>query len=157
MFFPPCESRLPLSLHSCWSHRSSSLSLPARRLRKTLVTIPLNESIQVSPNLKANLIQVTISDMTYGGSFAEDQSKVIFPILVYNYQNVGSVPESGHLHIKFMDDQGQVYEGRDEGTMQPVQPGTTTDRQDYRDQHTEGPAGDRPGHRHGIQPADYSP
>ncbi len=95
---------------------------------KDLVTIPLNESIQVSPNLKANLIQVTISDTTYGGSFAEDQSKVIFPILVYIYQNVGRSLSPGHLHIKFMDDQGQVYEGRDEGTMQPVQPGTTTDR-----------------------------
>ncbi len=93
---------------------------------KDLVTIPLNESIQISSNLKANLLQITISDITEGGSYAEDPSKVIFPILWYNYQNVGSVPESGHLHVKFIDDQGQVYEGRDEGTLEPIQPGKTS-------------------------------
>jgi hypothetical protein len=92
---------------------------------KDIVTIPLNESVQISPNLKANLIQITISDTTYGGSFAEDQSKVIFPILVYNYQNVGSVPETGHLHVKFVDDQGEVYDATDPGTMDPIQPGKT--------------------------------
>jgi hypothetical protein len=93
---------------------------------KDIVTIPLNESVQISPNLKANLIQVTISDTTYGASYAEDPGQVIYPILVYTYQNVGSVPESGHLHIKFLDDQGQVYEKRDEGTFDTVKPGATT-------------------------------
>jgi hypothetical protein len=93
---------------------------------KDLVTILLNESIQISPNLKANLIQVTLSDTGYGASYAEDPSKVVFVDLVYTYQNVGSVPESGHLHVKFLDDQGQVYEKRDPGTMAAVKPGTTT-------------------------------
>jgi len=92
---------------------------------KEIVTIPLNESVQISPNLKANLIQVTIHDITQGGSYAEDPGKVIYPILWYAYQNVGSVPESGHLHVKFIDDQGQVYEKRDEGTLEPIQPGKT--------------------------------
>lgn len=93
---------------------------------KDIATIPLNESIQISPNLKANLQQVEISDMTIGGSYAPDPMAVIYPILWYTYQNVGSVPEHGHLHVKLVDDQGEVYEATDPGTMEPVQPGKTT-------------------------------
>lgn len=93
---------------------------------KEIVTITLNESIQISPNLKANLIQVTIHDITQGGSYADDPGNVIYPVLWYTYQNVGSVPESGHLHVKFIDDQGEMYEKRDEGTLQPIQPGKTS-------------------------------
>lgn len=92
---------------------------------KEIVTIPLNESVQISPNLKANFIQLTIHDITQGGSYAEDPGQVIYPVLWYAYQNVGSVPESGHLYVKFIDDRGQVYEKRDEGTLEPIQPGKT--------------------------------
>jgi hypothetical protein len=93
---------------------------------KDIVTIPLDKRIEVTPGIFAHLIQVTISDTTYGGSFAEDQSKVIFPILVYNYENRGTVAQNGHLHVRFVDDQGQSYDGSDAGTMDPVQPGKTS-------------------------------
>ncbi len=93
---------------------------------KDLYTIPINQSVQVSPNIKANLIELEISDVTRGGSYAENPDAVIYPILWYTFQNVGSVPESGHLHVKLIDDQGEVYEGTDPGTMEPVQPGKTT-------------------------------
>jgi hypothetical protein len=93
---------------------------------KDLYTIPLNESIQLTPNLKANLIQLTISDTTYGSVYVDDQSKYVYPILVYTYQNVGTAPETGHLHVKFIDDQGQVYEDTDPGTFSAIAPGKTT-------------------------------
>jgi hypothetical protein len=93
---------------------------------KDLVTIPLDKRIEVTPGMFAHLIQVTISDSTYGGSFAEDQSKVIFPILVYTYENHGTVSQSGHLHVKFVDDQGTSYDGTDAGTMDLVKPGNTS-------------------------------
>ncbi len=51
---------------------------------------------------------------------------VIYPILLYTYQNVGCVPETGHLHVRFIDDQGEVYDATDAGTLEPVQPGKTT-------------------------------
>jgi len=91
-----------------------------------LVTVPIGRQIEVTPGMYASLIQLTISDTTYGGSFAPDQSKVIFPVLVYTYENRGSVAQSGHLHVRFVDDQGQTYDGSDPGTMEKVQPGQTT-------------------------------
>jgi hypothetical protein len=93
---------------------------------KDIVTIPLDKRIEVTPGIFAHLIQVTISDTTYGASFAEDQSKVIFPILVYAYENRGTVAQSGHLHVRFVDDQGQSYDGSDAGTMDPVKPGNSS-------------------------------
>ncbi len=93
---------------------------------KEIVTITLNKSVPISPNLNANLIQITIDDTTRGGSYPEDLATVVYPILVYTYQNVGSVPEQGHLHVKFVDDHGDVYEATDPGTFYAVQPGKTT-------------------------------
>jgi hypothetical protein len=99
---------------------------PGTASAKDIVSIPLDKRVEVTPGMYAHLIQVTISDTTYGASFAEDQSKVIFPILVYNYENRGSVPQNGHLHVRFVDDQGQSYDGSDAGTMEQVQPGNTS-------------------------------
>jgi hypothetical protein len=93
---------------------------------KDIVTIPLDKRFEGTPGIYVHLIQVTISDTTYGASFAEDQSKVIFPILVYNYENRGTVAQSGHLHVRFVDNQGTSYDGSDAGTMDPVQPGNTS-------------------------------
>ena len=91
-----------------------------------VATIPIDRQIEVTPGMFANLIQLTISDTTYGGSFAPDPSKVIFPVLVYTYTNRGTVAQNGHLHVRFVDDQGQTYDGSDPGTMDAVQPGQTT-------------------------------
>lgn len=91
-----------------------------------LATIPLNKEVEVTPGVIAHLIQVTISDTTYGGSFAPDQSAVIFPILVYTYENRGTAAQNGHLHVRFIDDQGQSYDASDAGTMDPVAPGKTS-------------------------------
>jgi hypothetical protein len=93
---------------------------------KDLVTIPLDKRIEVSPGMFAHLIQVTISDTTYGASYAPDPSKVIFPVLVYTYENRGTVAQNGHLHVRFVDDQGNSYEGSDAGTMDPVRPGNSS-------------------------------
>jgi hypothetical protein len=93
---------------------------------KDIVTIPLDKRIEVTPGMFAYLIQVTISDTTYGASYAQDPSKVIFPVLVYTYENHGTVAQNGHLHIRFVDDQGKTYEGSDAGTMDPVSPGNTS-------------------------------
>jgi hypothetical protein len=93
---------------------------------KDLVLIPLDKRVEVTPGMYAHLIQVTISDTTYGASYAEDQSKVIFPVLVYNYENHGTSAMNGHLHVRFVDDQGTSYDGSDAGTMDPVQPGGTS-------------------------------
>jgi hypothetical protein len=93
---------------------------------KDLVTIPLDERIEVTPGMFAYLIQVTISDTTYGASYAADPGKVIFPVLVYTYENRGTVAQSGHLHVRFVDDQGISYDGSDAGTMDPVRPGNAS-------------------------------
>ncbi|HEY3272800.1 MAG TPA: hypothetical protein VGJ92_03500 [Methanocella sp.] len=93
---------------------------------KDIVTIPLDRHIEVTPGMFAYLIQVTISDTTYGASYAQDPSKVIFPVLVYTYENKGAVAQNGHLHVKFVDDQGNSYDGSDAGTMDPVRPGNTS-------------------------------
>ena len=93
---------------------------------KDLVTIPLDKRVEVTPGMYAHLIQVTISDTTYGASYAEDPSKVIFPILVYQYENHGTVAQSGHLKVRFVDDQGNTYNGDDAGTMALVRPGNTS-------------------------------
>jgi hypothetical protein len=93
---------------------------------KDIVTIPLDKRVEVTPGMYAHLIQITISDTTYGASFAEDPTKVIFPVLVYNYENHGTVAQNGHLHVRFVDDQGQTYEGNDAGTMDTVPPGNTS-------------------------------
>ncbi len=74
----------------------------------------------------AHLIHVTISDTTYGASYAEDPCKVIYPVLVYTYENRGTVAQNGHLHVRFVDDQGNSYDGSDAGTMDPVRPGDTS-------------------------------
>jgi len=93
---------------------------------KDIVNIPLDKRIEVTPGMFAYLIQVTISDTTYGASYAEDPNKVIFPVLVYTYENRGTVAQNGHLHIRFVDDQGKSYDGSDAGTMDPVKPGNTS-------------------------------
>jgi hypothetical protein len=93
---------------------------------KDIVTIPLDKRVEVTPGMFANLIQVTISDTTYGASYAEDPTKVIFPVLVYTYENRGTVAQNGHLHVRFVDDLGNIYDGSDAGTMDPVKPGNTS-------------------------------
>lgn len=93
---------------------------------KDIVTIPLDKRVEVTPGMYAHLIQVTISDTTYGASYAEDPGKVIFPVLVYNYENRGTVAQNGHLHVRFVDDHGESYDGSDAGTMDPVRPGNTS-------------------------------
>ena len=93
---------------------------------KDIVTIPLDKRVEVTPGMFAYLIQVTISDTTYGASYAEDPGKVIFPVLVYSYENRGTVAQNGHLHVRFVDDQGKSYDGSDAGTMDSVKPGNTS-------------------------------
>jgi hypothetical protein len=93
---------------------------------KDIVTIPLDKRIEITPGMFAYLIQVTISDTTYGASYAENPDEVIFPVLVYTYENRGTVAQNGHLHIRFVDDQGKTYEGSDAGTMDPVKPGNSS-------------------------------
>ncbi len=59
---------------------------------KDIVTIPLDKRFEVTPGIVVHLIQLTISDTTYGASFAQDESKVVYPVLVYNYENHGTIP-----------------------------------------------------------------
>jgi hypothetical protein len=89
---------------------------------KDLVAVPLDQRVEVTPGMYAHLIQLTISDTSYGASFADDLDNVLFPVLVYNYENNGTVAQTGHLHVRFTDDHGQTYDGRDAGTMAQIQP-----------------------------------
>jgi hypothetical protein len=91
-----------------------------------IATIPLDKRVEVTPGMEVHLMHVSVSDITLGGSFAEDPSKVIFPILVYQYENHGTVAQSGHLQVRFVDDQGQSYDGNDAGTMESIKPGDTS-------------------------------
>ena len=91
-----------------------------------LYRIPLNRQIPIAADMDVNLEQVTISDTTYGGSYAPDMSAVWFAELIYEYDNHGPAPETGHLHVTFIDDQGQSHEVRDEGTFYQVPPNGTS-------------------------------
>lgn len=93
---------------------------------KDIVTIPLDKRFEVTPGIVVHLIQLTISDTTYGASFAQDESKVVYPVLVYNYENHGTIPMNGHLHARFVDDQGTIYDGIDAGEIGLIPPGGTS-------------------------------
>lgn len=93
---------------------------------RDIVTIPLDKRFEVTPGIVVHLIQLTISDTTYGASFAQDESKVVYPVLVYNYENHGTVPMRGHLHARFVDDQGTIYDGVDAGEIGLIPPGGTS-------------------------------
>jgi hypothetical protein len=93
---------------------------------KDIVTISLDKRFEVTPGIIVHLIQLTISDTTYGASFAQDESKVVYPVLVYNYENHGTVPATGHLHARFVDDQGTIYDGVDAGEIGQIPPGGTS-------------------------------
>jgi hypothetical protein len=93
---------------------------------KDLVSIPMDKRVEVSPGVYAHLIQLTISDTTYGASFASDPSQVVFPVLVYQYENHGNISQGGHLKVRFTDDKGQSYTGDDAGMMDMIKPGSTS-------------------------------
>lgn len=94
-------------------------------LAADIVTIPLDKRLPLTstPNMNVRLIQVTISDTTYGGVFAPDPAAVLFPVLVYEFENHGSTSQTGHLYVIFTDDKGDTYEARDPGMLDPVKPG----------------------------------
>jgi hypothetical protein len=91
-----------------------------------LATIQLDKDVEVTPGMQAHLMYISISDETWGGSYAQDPSAVIYPILSYTYENHGTVPQNGHLNVRFVDDLGQSYEGKDDGTMDTIAPGKTS-------------------------------
>lgn len=92
-----------------------------------LAVIPLNKDVEVTPGMYAHLIQVTISDTTYGASYAQDPNAVVFPMVLYTYQNRGTISQYGHLQVQFIDDKGQIYNDTDYGTIFEVQPGNTSE------------------------------
>lgn len=97
-------------------------------LAKDIATIPLDKRLQLtsSSNMDVHLLQVTISDMPYGGAYAEHPEDMLWPVLVYTYENHGSVPQEGHLHVIFTDNKGDTYEKTDPGMLNPVQPGNVS-------------------------------
>lgn len=88
-----------------------------------IAEIPLDKRVEISPGMYVHLMHISISDTTFGGSYGEDPSNLVFPILVYEYENHGTVARHGHLHVRFLDDQGQSYEAIDAGTFHSIQPG----------------------------------
>jgi len=91
-------------------------------------SVTLDKRVPVSDTMDAYLAQLTISDTTYGGAYAPDPQNSLFAVLVYNYENHGSTPQTGHLNIAFLDDNGTWYPAVDPGTLSPVGPGQTSYR-----------------------------
>lgn len=85
------------------------------------VTIPLDRYVNLSNGLTVQLIQITISNVTYGGANALDPNSV-FPILIIKYHNFGNYRAPGRLHVQFRDNASTVYDKKDYTIIEPIFP-----------------------------------
>lgn len=86
-------------------------------------TIPLHRYVNLSTNLTIHTIQVTISDVTYGGAYSEDPINTTWPVLVFQYENYGVQQVAGRLHVQFVDNASTIYDKKDVYTGGPIYPG----------------------------------
>jgi hypothetical protein len=85
-------------------------------------TIPLDKSVTLSTNLTVYLMQVTISNETYGGAYSPDPANSIWPALVFQYKNFGTQQVAGRLHVQFVDNEDSVYDKKDVYMGGPIYP-----------------------------------
>jgi hypothetical protein len=86
-------------------------------------TISLDRYVNLSSNLTIHTIQITISNVTYGGAYSADPENSVWPILMFQYENYGIQQVAGRLHIKFIDNASSVYEKKDVYMGGPIYPG----------------------------------
>jgi hypothetical protein len=89
------------------------------------LTIPINQRFQLNNNLTVNIIQVTISNQTYGSAYSANPENMVWPVLLFQYTNNGDYPAAGRLHVKFVDNRSVVYDKVDMGNVEPIYPGKT--------------------------------
>lgn len=87
-------------------------------------TFPLEQRVQLSNNLTVHIIQVTVSNVTYGGAYSSDPEHSVWPIVVFQYENNGNVPLPSRLHVRFVDNESKSYDQVSE-SMELVLPGKT--------------------------------
>lgn len=86
-------------------------------------TIPLDRYVNLSTNLTIHILQVTISDLTYGGAYSPDPENMTWPIIMFQYENYGTQQVAGRLHVQFVDNAGSVYDKSDVYNGGPIYPG----------------------------------
>ncbi len=91
------------------------------------VTIPVNKDYTSDTHMVIHLIAVNITSYTMGNEFTQyGKDNTIWPKLLFSYTNKGSSADTGHLYIKFHDDQGNTYSKTDV-TMNMILPGQTSE------------------------------
>ncbi|MGA9140670.1 MAG: hypothetical protein WBZ29_10625 [Methanocella sp.] len=85
-------------------------------------TIPLDRNVNLSTNLTIHLMQVTISNVTYGGAYSPDPVNSIWPILMFQYENYGTQQVAGRLQVQFIDNASSVYDKSDVYVGGPIYP-----------------------------------
>lgn len=86
-------------------------------------TIPLDRYVNLSTNLTIHILQVTISDVTYGGAYSPDPVNATWPTIMFQYENYGTQQVAGRLHVQFVDNAGSVYDKSDVYNGGPIYPG----------------------------------
>ena len=93
--------------------------------------IPLGKSVTFSNNLTVDLIQVTMSNITYGGAYSPDPANTIWPVLVFQYENHGKAQVACRFHVRIVDNTSKVpagwtYDKTDETVYTSLLPGQNT-------------------------------
>jgi hypothetical protein len=83
----------------------------------------LNQKVNFSNNLTVHMIQLTMSNLTYGGAYSTDPVNTVWPVLVFKYENHGKAQVACRLHVKLIDNASAVYEKTDVTIPQPIYPG----------------------------------
>jgi len=86
-------------------------------------TIPLDRYVNLSTNLTIHILQVTISNVTYGGAYSADPDNSVWPVLMFQYENYGVQQVAGRLHMQFIDNASSVYDKTDVYMGGPIYPG----------------------------------
>lgn len=86
-------------------------------------TIPLDRYVNLSTNLTIHILQVTISNVTYGGAYSSDPDNSVWPVLMFQYENYGIQQVAGRMHMRFIDNASSTYDKSDVYMGGPIYPG----------------------------------
>ncbi len=90
--------------------------------------IPLDTDVYLTGNMTVHIIQLTMSNITYGGAYSPDPEHSVWPVITFQYENRGMSQLRGRLHLQIVDNSstvppGYTYDKVDYTIPQPITPG----------------------------------